>query len=197
MSEELKEARKSSIFTKEQILTIPNMLSFLRLALIPVILWLYLTGELVLAAVVIVLSSITDIVDGFIARRFNMVSDFGKAIDPIADKLTQIAVLFCLVTRFPLMLIPLIIMIIKELTSFILRLVLFKKTDIVVGAVWHGKLNTVVLHSVILLHVLWIYIPEAVSAGCIAASVAIMLTSFVLYTIDGAKLLINNLPKKQ
>ena len=197
MSEELKEARKPSIFTKEQILTIPNMLSFLRLGLIPVILWLYLTGELVWAAIVIVLSSITDIVDGFIARRFNMISDFGKAIDPIADKLTQIAVLFCLVTRFPLMLVPLIIMIVKELTSFILRLVLFKKTDIVVGAVWHGKLNTVVLHSIILLHVLWIYIPEPVSAGCIAASVVIMLTSFVLYTIDGAKLLINNLPKKQ
>ena len=196
MSEELKETKKS-IFSKEQILTIPNMLSFLRLALIPVILWLYLTGELVWAAVVIVLSSITDIVDGFIARTFNMVSDFGKAIDPVADKLTQIAVLFCLVTRFPLMLLPLIIMIIKEVSSFILRLVLFKKTDIVVGAVWHGKLNTVVLHSIILLHVLWIAIPAEVSAACISASVTIMLISFVLYTIDGAKLLMKNLPKKQ
>ena len=196
MSEELKETKKS-IFSKEQILTIPNMLSFLRLALIPVILWLYLSGELVWAAVVIVLSSITDIVDGFIARTFNMVSDFGKAIDPVADKLTQIAVLFCLVTRFPLMLLPLIIMIIKEVSSFILRLVLFKKTDIVVGAVWHGKLNTVVLHSIILLHVLWIAIPAEVSAACISASVTIMLISFVLYTIDGAKLLMKNLPKKQ
>ena len=196
MSEELKETKKS-IFSKEQILTIPNMLSFLRLALIPVILWLYLTGELVWAAVVIVLSSITDIVDGYIARTFNMISDFGKAIDPVADKLTQIAVLFCLVTRFPLMLLPLIIMIIKEVSSFILRLVLFKKTDIVVGAVWHGKLNTVVLHSIILLHVLWIAIPAEVSAACISASVTIMLISFVLYTIDGAKLLMKNLPKKQ
>ena len=93
MSEELKDTKKS-IFSKEQILTIPNMLSFLRLALIPVILWLYLSGELVWAAVVIVLSSITDIVDGYIARTFNMISDFGKAIDPVADKLTQIAVLF-------------------------------------------------------------------------------------------------------
>ena len=194
MSEELKETKKS-IFSKEQILTIPNMLSFLRLALIPVILWLYLTGELVWAAVVIVLSSITDIVDGYIARTFNMISDFGKAIDPVADKLTQIAVLFCLVTRFPLMLLPLIIMIIKEVSSFILRLVLFKKTDIVVGAVWHGKLNTVVLHSIILLHVLWIAIPAEVSAACISASVTIMLISFVLYTIDGAKLLMKNLPK--
>ena len=196
MSEELKDTKKS-IFSKEQILTIPNMLSFLRLALIPVILWLYLTGELVWAAVVIVLSSITDIVDGYIARTFNMISDFGKAIDPVADKLTQIAVLFCLVTRFPLMLLPLIIMIIKEVSSFILRLVLFKKTDIVVGAVWHGKLNTVVLHSIILLHVLWIAIPAEVSAACISASVTIMLISFVLYTIDGAKLLMKNLPKKQ
>ncbi len=196
MSEELKDTKKS-IFSKEQILTIPNMLSFLRLALIPVILWLYLTGELVWAAVVIVLSSITDIVDGYIARTFNMISDFGKAIDPVADKLTQIAVLFCLVTRFPLMLLPLIIMIIKEVSSFILRLVLFKKTDIVVGAVWHGKLNTVVLHSIILLHVLWISIPAEVSAACISASVTIMLISFVLYTIDGAKLLMKNLPKKQ
>lgn len=196
MNEELKDTKKS-MFSKEQILTIPNMLSFLRIGLIPVILWLYLTGELVWAAVVIVFSSVTDMVDGYIARTFNMISDFGKAIDPVADKLTQIAVLFCLVTRFPLMLLPLIIMIIKEVSSFILRLVLFKKTDIVVGAVWHGKLNTVVLHSIILLHVLWITIPAEVSAACIAASVTIMLISFALYTIDGVNLLVKNLPKKQ
>ena len=79
-------------FEKKQILTIPNLLSVVRLALIPVIVWLYSFEQNYHAAIgVILLSAATDIVDRWIARRFNMISDFGKALDPLADKLTQAA----------------------------------------------------------------------------------------------------------
>ena len=87
-------------FEKKQILTIPNLLSVVRLALIPVIVWLYSYEKNYYAAIgVILLSGATDIIDGWIARHFNMISDFGKALDPLADKLTQAALLLCLLSK--------------------------------------------------------------------------------------------------
>ena len=100
---------------KQQILTVPNLLSFFRLLLIPVIVWLYCSKEAYgLALVVLILSALTDIADGIIARKFHLVSDFGKALDPIADKLTQIATMGCLLQRFPHMWLPLGILVVKE-----------------------------------------------------------------------------------
>ena len=85
----------------KQMLTIPNLLSVFRILLIPLIVWLYCgKQDYLLAAWVLLLSGVTDIADGFIARRFRMVSDLGKVLDPIADKLTQTAALVCLLTRF-------------------------------------------------------------------------------------------------
>jgi cardiolipin synthase len=125
-----------SKLTKDQIITIPNILSFFRLALIPVIVWLYVfMDSRIWTTVVILISSLTDIVDGFIARKFNMTSDFGKAIDPLADKLTQLAVLCCLLIDFPLIALPIVVMIVKEVGSFVLRLIVFKKTE----RVEHGE----------------------------------------------------------
>ena len=73
----------------------------MRLCMIPLIIWLYCTQKnYALTAVVLVLSGLTDMVDGYIARRFNMVTDLGKALDPVADKLTQASVMFCLLSRF-------------------------------------------------------------------------------------------------
>jgi cardiolipin synthase len=139
----------------------------------------------VLTALLVVLSGLTDVVDGFIARHFNMISDVGKALDPIADKLTQIAMLFCLWTRFPLILLPLIIILVKEISSFVLRAIVIKKTGAVDGAVWHGKLNTVLLYAVMFLHIVWYEIPFGLSVTCILVSCAMMLLSYVLYSIDG------------
>ena len=77
---------------KNQFFTIPNLLSLVRLAMIPLLLWLYLEKrEYLWTAVVVVLSGATDIVDGIIARKYDLISDLGKALDPVADKLTQIA----------------------------------------------------------------------------------------------------------
>jgi cardiolipin synthase len=180
-----------SKLTKDQILTIPNILSFFRIALIPVIVWLYVfVDSRALTTLAILISGATDIIDGFIARKFNMTSDFGKAIDPLADKLTQLAVLCCLFLDFPLIALPIVIMLIKEVSSFVLRFILFKKTERVDSAKWHGKVNTVLLHAIILLHVIWEGIPADVSNACILLSTAMMLLSCVLYSIDGIRALV-------
>jgi cardiolipin synthase len=177
--------QNSKDYTKK-VVTVPNLLSLFRIILIPLIIWAYcVLHSYVLTALLVVLSGLTDVVDGFIARHFNMISDVGKALDPIADKLTQIAMLFCLWTRFPLILLPLIIILVKEISSFVLRAIVIKKTGAVDGAVWHGKLNTVLLYAVMFLHIVWYEIPFGLSVTCILASCAMMLLSYVLYSIDG------------
>ncbi|MBP5256377.1 MAG: CDP-alcohol phosphatidyltransferase family protein, partial [Clostridia bacterium] len=82
-----------------KIFTIPNLMSMFRLVLIPVILILYIKEKYVAAGVTFLISGITDVIDGWVARRFNMVSDLGKALDPAADKLTQAAALLCISFR--------------------------------------------------------------------------------------------------
>ena len=173
---------------KNGILTIPNLLSFFRLCLIPIIVWLYSTEDGNHDALaLLILSGLTDVADGIIARKCGMVSDFGKAFDPIADKLTQLAMLFCLCKRFPRMLMPFVVLIIKEITAGILGLVTIQKTDSVPSAVWHGKLTTLLLYTVIGLHLLWNGIPHAVSDVCILLCTGMMLVSAVLYGIKNVR----------
>ena len=137
--------------------------------------------------IVFLLSGATDIADGFIARKFNMISDFGKAFDAVADKLTQITVMFCLVTKFPLMLIPLVILILKEVLAAILNLITLKKAGYVVAAVWHGKVNTVVLYVTMFIHMMWVKIPEPVSNILVLICLGMMLLSSILYTKSDVK----------
>ncbi len=176
---------------KKQILTIPNVLSVFRLALIPVIVVLYVVYRNYTATTLLLaLSGLTDVADGFIARRFNMVSDLGKAIDPVADKLTQVAMLVCLVTRFHLMALPLALLLIKEFFAGVTGLMMIKKTHSVHSAKWHGKLTTVLLYSTMLLHLLWVDIPSPVSSATILACTAMILISAVLYGISNLKVLL-------
>lgn len=182
---------KDSSKYQKKILTIPNVLSFFRLCLIPVIVWLYCVEEDSLwTMLVLILSGVTDVVDGIIARRCGMVSDFGKAFDPVADKLTQIAMLFCLVTRFPLMMIPLVILVIKEIIAAVTGLLTIKKTNEVMGAVWHGKATTVLLYAMMVIHLAWFHIPAAVSHLLIGLCTGMMLISAVLYTTRNIKVII-------
>ena len=169
---------------RKRMLTIPNLLSFFRLCLIPVIVWLYcFKKDYLMTTLVILLSGITDVADGIIARRFGMVSELGKALDPVADKLTQIVTLFCLVTRFPHMIIPLVILTLKEILAAAFNVITIKRTGEVMGAVWHGKLTTVLLYSTMLLHLIWINIPLTVSDILVGLCTAAMLLSAVLYNI--------------
>lgn len=175
---------------KGKILTIPNLLSLLRLCMIPVMMWLYIWQEnYPMTTLVLALSGLTDVADGFIARRYHMVSDFGKAFDPVADKLTQIAVMFCLVKRFPLMLLPLGILVVKEIFTGITSLLAIRKTGRVEGAVWHGKVTTVLLYATMAVHLLWYNISAPVSLILIGVCSGIMLLSAVGYAMRNFKML--------
>lgn len=94
--------------SKKELLSIPNLMGYFRLIMIPVFVWLYLRAstdaDYYRAAIVMGISSITDMFDGMIARKFNMITEFGKLLDPLADKLTHGAILLCLWSRYPLIL---------------------------------------------------------------------------------------------
>ena len=144
------------IFKKNQILTIPNLLSVMRIALIPIIVWLYSSKRDYYAAIgVILLSGATDIIDGWIARRFNMISDFGKALDPLADKLTQAALLICLLSRYSLMWMLLVGFGMCEIAKLVMGIIVVKKCDEVNSARWYGKLNTVMIYITMMVLILF------------------------------------------
>ncbi|HIT66285.1 MAG TPA: CDP-alcohol phosphatidyltransferase family protein [Candidatus Merdisoma merdipullorum] len=175
---------------QHKIITIPNILSFFRLCLIPVIIWLYIGKENYLwAGIVLVLSGATDLADGFIARHFHMISDLGKVLDPVADKMTQAAMLFCLCTRFPLMIVPLILMVVKESFMGISGLLIIRKTGGVFGADWHGKAATVLLYATMIIHVFWYQVPVLVSDLMMGASSLMILISLALYARHNIRIL--------
>lgn len=168
--------------SSKKIFTIPNILSAFRICLIPVFMYLYIKQhDYKMTCAVLLISGLSDTLDGFIARHFNMISDLGKALDPIADKLTQFAMLMCLVSRFPMMLIPLLVLVVKELCCGLTSLMVIKKTGVVLPANWHGKLTTFLLYATMCLHLVWINIPASVSYVTITVCTAVMLMSFVLY----------------
>ncbi len=165
-----------------KILTVPNLLSFFRLCLVPLFIYLYIfRDEYMQVLMLLILSAITDVLDGFIARHFNMVSDLGKALDPLADKLTQAAILFCLAERYPLMLLPLSLLVVKESCCAILSLAAIERTDTVDSADWHGKLNTALLYALSALHLAFPGISPAFSNAFILVCTGVMSLSFALY----------------
>jgi Phosphatidylglycerophosphate synthase len=131
-------------------LGIPNLLSFLRLVMIPVFVVLYLLGFGIIAAVVLILSGITDVLDGFIARRFNMVTELGRILDPLADKLTQATVCICLVVENKAMIWILFLLILKEFVMIGAGANMIRKGKEMLSSKWFGKMGTVVFYTVMI-----------------------------------------------
>lgn len=127
---------------------IPNILTILRFILIPIILYFIFTGHYLLGFIFFTISGITDILDGAIARKFNLVTNFGKLMDPLADKLTQISVLATLVFQKFIPFWILVVVLLKELLMIIGASFLYGK-DVVVYSKWFGKLATVLFYLAI------------------------------------------------
>lgn len=149
--------------------------------MIPIIIWLYRFRQAYwLAAVVIVISGITDIADGVIARKFNMITNVGKLLDPVSDKLTQIALVLCLSIQFIPMRVLLVVQVIKELIILLLTYLAARKKSIN-NAQWYGKLCTVILFIVTIIHILIPYLSEMVSWILSMIAMTFMVLSLVMY----------------
>ncbi len=143
---------------KKEITTIPNLLSIFRLLLIPVYTVLFLKANSALdywiAGIILAVSCLTDLVDGKIARKYNMVTSLGIALDPFADKMTQLTILVCLAVRNPLVWIVLGLFFIKESFMLIMGIINYRKGRMLDGALMTGKVSTTVLFVSMILMVL-------------------------------------------
>ncbi len=171
------------LFKDGKIWTIPNCLSFFRLLLVPVIAWAYLgRQDITLTIILLAVSALTDILDGQIARRFHMVSDLGKALDPVADKLTQVCIVLCLAFTYPLLWFLLGLCVFREICMAILGYITIRKTGKVPGAQWYGKVATFVLYASALALLVFPHMPAWVCTGLIVLSMVCVVMALVLYT---------------
>ncbi len=167
---------------------VPNTLSLIRLLLLPAFVALYITAgdntaQYRWAASVLLLSGLTDIADGVIARRFGLITPLGKLLDPLADKLTQATICVCLTIRHPKLFFILILFILKELTMLVAGAFLYKKAQNrpLPSSKWFGKLNTVVFHAVMLGIIAFPELDERTIFALLLVSCGFMLFSFIMY----------------
>ena len=143
---------------KKEIFTIPNLLSLFRLLLIPVYITIYTNAQentdYFLAAAILAVSCLTDMIDGQIARRYNMISTVGKILDPLADKLTQFTLILCLADKHPVLWVIVVLFFIKELFQLIAGAINLRKGEMLKGALITGKVCTSILFLSLIMMVL-------------------------------------------
>lgn len=170
--------------TAREIFSIPNILSYFRLILIPVFCTLYLRAEtqedFFWAAAVVLISSLTDLLDGKIARHFNMITDLGKVLDPVADKLTHVALVLCLAFRHPMMWILLALLVFKETYMLVMGIYFLQKRVMLDGAIRCGKVCTAVLFPCLVLLFLFPQMPEF-----LVNTLLVVMMCFLLYSLFG------------
>ena len=174
-----------SKFSKRDLWQIPNILCYIRFMLIPVFVVLYIKAEYpkeyLRAAAVVLISGITDFLDGFIARKFDMITELGKLIDPVADKLTQASLIFVLVVKIRWMFLLLILFVILQLFLLIAGLVMLKKNARLNGAKWFGKVSTTVFYAVMLVLVSYPTLDENIANVLMLVCGAFLLLSLIMY----------------
>lgn len=142
----------------EELFKIPNLLCYLRILMVPIFIHLYLSGQYSYSALIVVLASLTDILDGWIARTFNMITAWGKFIDPVADKLMQISILGCLLTNqriFDIVLVMVISYVLREIILLITGVYIYIKGRNLSGSKWFGKVCTVVFMCTMFIFLLY------------------------------------------
>ena len=158
---------------------VPNILTICRFILIPFIFTSILNQNYLLAFIFLTLSGLTDVLDGFIARKFNCITNFGKLIDPLADKATQIATLIALTF---INIIPywfLIAVFVKETIMIAGASFLYGK-KLVVSSRWYGKLATVIFYIAIVCSLIINYFNIAYHFDIYIYYIALTLTIFAL-----------------
>lgn len=151
---------------KKEIRSIPNLLSLFRIALIPIYVVIYLNAtevyQYVIAAMILAVSCLTDMVDGKIARHYNMITNLGIVLDPFADKLTQFTLTVCLSVKHPILIPVLVLFFCKELFQLIATIVNYQKGKVLSGALMIGKICTTVLFMSLTALVMFPYLSEDV-----------------------------------
>ena len=173
-------------------LSIPNLLSVVRIVIIPFFVFFYLgassqnLGYYFFAAAALIASGLTDMLDGFIARNFNQITPLGKVIDPLADKLTQVAVVICLAIKLnnPTLSVVLSLFVIKEALMLIGAAIVIKCKIKLQPSRWYGKVATIVFYVVVTILAVFNNISVELALALILVAAAFMIFAFIRYLID-------------
>lgn len=173
-------------FNPKDFLAIPNILSVIRLILVPVFISMYINADSIqdyrMAGAVILFSGLTDLLDGFIARKWNQITDLGKLLDPVADKITQAAVIICLMLRFDYMWIIVVFFMLKELSMLMWNIILFRQNKRLDGALWYGKVSTAVFYACMIILVAFPDVSLGFANTLMIITGFFLLLSFIMYT---------------
>lgn len=172
---------------KKEIFSIPNILCYFRILLVPVFIYTFFILEKdthYFSVVILTVSSVTDFLDGYIARKYNMITELGKLIDPVADKLTQITVAIALIYNYPAYFWLAAIIFVKDLMLAVVGLYIFKKKGKYMdGAGIPGKIATCVFFIVSII-LLAFSIDLATANIMIYTTVVLMFIAMVYYGLD-------------
>lgn len=139
---------KRKVFSESFVNSLPNILSVFRIIIIPFFIFFYAKNMYILALATLVISGCTDTLDGTIARRFNSITELGKVLDPLADKLTQLAIGIMISIRYPFVAPMIAILVIKEVCMITFSYRLLKLGANPIAALWWGKIATAVFYVV-------------------------------------------------
>ena len=173
-------------------MTIPNLLSLLRLALVPVFALVYFScapNAHLWSAVLYLAAFVTDVADGWIARRFSQITRLGRILDPMADKLMTFIVILCLTADGVIPVWAVVIFFCKELAMAIGGYLMYQKLGDVISSNWLGKTSTGVFFVVCAALVLFPAIPRPWATGLISFALALTLAALCSYIFQYRKAL--------
>lgn len=156
-------------------MSIPNMITLVRIVLTPVFVCFYLEGEKNAALTILAAAAFSDMLDGFIARRFKMITPLGKVLDPVADKLLQLAMLLCLVSFRPELWLLLMLHVLREGLLGAMGYVVYRRCGSLIGSRWYGKLCTALLYVFLGSALIWPQMPQNImDTGIFSCSLLII-----------------------
>ena len=186
---------KRLINSRKDLFTIPNLMGYFRIILIPIFMAVYIgadsRADYIAAAAILGISGLTDCFDGKVARHFNMITEWGKVLDPVADKLTQAAVFISLSFRYPTMRYLVILFVVKEMFMGIMGAVMLKKGSMMDGARWYGKLCTAVLYGAMFMLLLVVDLSYFAAGLIISICIIMNIFSFACYIVYYVRVLMN------
>ena len=180
---------------------LPNILSFTRIIIIIPFVLYFLNDDYLLSAAMLALSGLSDMLDGVIARKLDQITQLGKILDPVADKLTLTAVVICMGIKFPEIFILVVILSVKDLSMLLAGSYLLKKGIEPPAAKWYGKLATVFFYvSVIIivaLKALYGIADPRISISLLTATALLMLFALFRYFLIFLRLIKENNEKEK
>ena len=176
---------KNEVISKD-LMTIPNAISFTRILLITPFVAFFIKEMYVAAAITVGISGLSDLFDGMIARKFNQESELGKVLDPLADKLTLIAVGICLIFIEPYVLPLMIIMVAKDVFMIIGGTIVINQGVIPPKASWYGKVSTFMFYisvAMVVLMAILGYKNETLTFTVLGVTAGMMIFSLINYAM--------------